>query len=303
MKEWSGLKMKKTFSNLGYFLREAKTLIKLNLMSNVLSVISTGLIFFIFAMVVSGWWISSQVIQLIQDEAEINIYFDENLGDRDVLLLLDRINEVEGVREARKIEQDEAHNRMVDILGKEAEVLKYFDESPFSPFIEAGIDIDKIDSIIGDINSYPGINHIRDNREVLYKIHDITRISKALGYLVVLAVGITTLMIISHITRQGIYNNKEQINTLRLLGAPETFIATPFLMGGFLLNLAGGILASVLSGLTLKEIYFQMAGPLPFIPLPPRRDLVSMLVSLTIVFSGGLGILGSFVGLVSLRNN
>lgn len=293
----------KCFYNAGYFLKETTTMIRLNLLSHIFSLFSTGLIFFILAMVISGWWVSNQVIEAIQGEAEINIYFDESMDNTGAIQLVERIRDIEGVREARIVDENEALGRMEDILGKEARVLEYFDDNPFSSFIEVKIHLEAMDSIMEKLNSMAGIEHIRDNREVLERLRNMGRVLRILGYIVVAGVGISTLVIISHIIRLGIYNNREQINTLRLLGAPEAFIAFPFLLEGLLVTLGGGILAAALGVFTLREVYIQMAGPLPFIPLPPRENLVTGLIILIPSLGAVLGLVGSLFGLLSARGN
>ena len=295
--------MKKYFYNIGYFIKEAKTIIRMNLLSNIITLFSTALILFILAIVISGWRVSNQVIEAIEKEAEINVYFDESLSDDDVMQLLEKIKDIDGVRSARVVDESEAYNKMVEILGKEAQVLEYFDDNPFSSFIEVRIYLEKMDSISKKLEEQKGIEHVRDNKKALDRLNDISDILKVLGYFVVSAVGITTLVIISHIIRLGIYNNKEQINTMRLLGAPNSFIAFPFLLGGFLLTMGGGILAAVPVGLVLKQIYAKMSGPLPFIPLPPLGALVKGIVLIIIFISGILGLIGSFIGLSSARDN
>ena len=295
--------MTNIYYNIGYYLKEAKTIIRLNLLSNILSLFSTGLIFFILAMVISGWWVSSEVIEAIQGEAEINVHFEESLEGVDALQLAKEIKDVEGVREVRVVGQEEAYGRMVEILGEEARVLEFFDDNPFSPFIEVKIYLDQINPVLEKVVSIKGIEHVRDNREILDRLHNFARVLKLLGYLAVVAVGISTLVIISHMIRLGIYNNREQINTLRLLGAPEAFIAFPFLLVGVLLTLGGGLVASAMSAFALKQVYAQMSGPLPFIPLPPLEIILGELVLLVIVLSASLGVVGSLLGLSSERSN
>lgn len=293
--------MKNILYNLGYFLKEVKTIIRLNALSNFFSFLSTALIFFILATVISGWWVSSQVVEAIQGEAEISVYYEEGIGNDGAIQLVDKFKSIEGVREARLVDEDEAYMRMVEILGKDALVLEYFDENPFSSFIEVKIHIEEMSSILNKLGAISGIEHVRDNREVLERLQGIARALSLIGYLVVTAVGITTLVIIAHIIRMGIYDNKEQINTLRLMGASEVFIGFPFLLEGLVLTLGGGILASVLEAFTIKYIYARMAGPLPFIPLPSQEVLVSGLFILVISLSVILGVLGSIFGLSSAR--
>lgn len=293
--------MKYLFYNLGYFLKEVKTIIRLNALSNFFSLLSTALIFFILAMVISGWWVSSQVVEAIQGEAEISVYYEESIGDVGAMQLVDRLKSIEGVKESRLVDESEAYDRMVDILGKDALVLEYFDENPFSSFIEVKIHIEEMSAVLNELGTISGIEHVRDNREILERLRDIARALSLIGYLVVTAVGITTLVIIAHIIRTGIYDSKEQINTLRLMGAPEVFIGFPFVLEGLALTLGGGILASALAVVTLKYAYAQMAGPLPFIPLPPQGFIITNIIILVMSLSIILGILGSAFGLSSAK--
>ncbi len=291
--------------NAGYFLNEVKTMIRLNVFSTTLTILSTGLIFYILAMILSGWWVSSYVIKVVQGEAEINVYLNEGIVNStpEVQLMMERINGIEGVRAVRLVNQEEAYQRMAEVLGKEAKVLEKFEENPFSAFVELKINLEAIDSVLDQLNQLVGVEHIRDNRDVLDRLRHIAGVLRLIGILVVVAVGISTLVIISHIIRLGIANNKEQINTLRLLGAPERFIALPFLLEGLVLTLGGGILAVALAAFSLNYLYAQLAGPLPFIPLPPREGLVAGMGIVVLSLSAVLGIVGSLLGLPSVKND
>lgn len=288
-------------NNLGYFLKETRTIIKLNFFSNILSVFSMGFIFFILLMVISGGWISSQMVTLIQEEAEISIYYDEDLEETKLNQLIEEIKAVGGINDVTMVSQEEAYNRMEKIMGKDASVLELFDKNPFNSFIEAGIDIDKVDSIVNKVELIDRVEYVRDNRNVLNRLKSISNIVNLLGSLVVAAVGVSTLVITSHIIRQGIYNNKEEINTLRLLGAPESFIVLPFIMVGLILTLGAGILATVMGTITLKYVYLQIAGPLPFIPLPALDSLYKAIPIFTIILCLVIGLFGSIFGIKSAK--
>ncbi|SDY42916.1 cell division protein FtsX [Proteiniborus ethanoligenes] len=288
-------------NNLGYFLKETRTIIKLNFFSNILSVFSMGFIFFILLMVISGGWLSSQMVTLIQEEAEISIYYDEDLEETKLNQLIEEIKAIGGINDVTMVSQEEAYNRMEKIMGKDASVLELFDKNPFNSFIEAGIDIDKVDSIVNKVELIDRVEYVRDNRNVLNRLKSISNIVNLLGSLVVAAVGVSTLVITSHIIRQGIYNNKEEINTLRLLGAPESFIVLPFIMVGLILTLGAGILATVMGTITLKYVYLQIAGPLPFIPLPALDSLYKAIPIFTIILCLVIGLFGSIFGIKSAK--
>ncbi|NLW21935.1 MAG: hypothetical protein GXY88_01555 [Tissierellia bacterium] len=293
--------MRSTIYNIGYFLKEAKTIFKVDLLSNIFSILSIGLIFFILALVISGWGISNYVIGIIEKEAEINVYFREDMRDPDIIELIKEIESIEGIGKAVFVSQEEAYNRMVEILGSEAAILELFDENPFSPFIEVQIHIEEVDSILEELEKIEEVEHIRDNKRVIDRLQNIVFILKIIGLLAVVAVGISTLVVISHIIRQGIYNNREQINTLELLGAPEFFIGFPFFLEGLFLTIMGGLIASLLLVITIRYGYSQMGIALTFIPLPSKDILTNNMVIFIMASSGVLGAVGSLFGLMSSR--
>ncbi len=295
--------MKNIFYNWKYFLGEVKTSIRINLITNLFSLICIGLIFFILAIVVSGWWVSGNVVEAIQKEAEISVYYSDSLSKYEGLQLAERISYVQGVRNAEIITEQEAHSRMVKILGSEAHILEVFDDSPFTSFIEVNIDLDKTEVILEELNLISGIEHIRDNREVLTQLQQIVQVLSLIGYLGIIAVSSSTLIITSHIIRLGIYSRREQINTLRLLGAPEFFIAFPFLLEGLIISLSGGITAVILIIGSIKFIYSHISSALIFIPLLPAERLILGLSVLTLSLSMIFGIIGSSIGFLAAKKS
>ncbi|NLI91316.1 MAG: hypothetical protein GX434_03685 [Peptococcaceae bacterium] len=295
--------MKNINSNGVYFLKEAITVFRLNLLSNILSLFSIALIFFMFAMMFSGWRVSNHVAEALQTEAEINVYYNKSIGTEGALQLAGQIEGIYGVKEARLVNESEAYNRMEKILGEESKVLKVFDENPFSSYLEVKIDLEQTDLVLKGLKILPGIEHVRNNRDVLDRVRSIAGTIRIFGTMVLLAVAICTMVIVSHMIRQGIEQNKEQINTLRLLGAPEMFIGSPFLLEGLLLTLGGAAISGLAAALTIRQINFQMASTLPFMPLPSAGVLTHQML-LAIGFLGiVLGIAGSFLGLASARKS
>jgi len=287
--------------NIDYYFKEVKTIIKIDFLSNFLSLLSMGLIFLILGISISGSWVLKDIVQLIKGESEISIYYDENIKEDELSHLLESISKIDGIGEINLVSKDEAYERMERILGKEASVMGYFEENPFSPFIEANIDLDKIDDLLIELSKFEKIEYIRNNRDVLEKINDLSRIINLLSYIIIIGVGISTVIIISHIIRQGIYNNKDAINTLRLLGAPDYFIGLPFLMVGLFLTLGSGVLASILNLLAYISLVPKILSSMPFIPLSLDNNLTMRTTLILVIFGGFLGILGSLIGIRSIK--
>lgn len=291
--------MKNVVYNIGYFFNEAKTLFRIDLLSNMLSIISIGLIFFILSLVISGWDIMNFTIEVIEKEAEINVYYKEGLSDEDISRLIDNIKAIDGVGNVEMVDEEESYSRMKEILGDEAHILELFEDNPFSPFIEVQINISDSDNILNQLHDIENIDFIRDNKSVIDRLKDIVSVFEVIGLLAVIAVGVSTLMVVSHIIRQGIYNNRDEINTLKLLGAPQIFIDFPFLVEGLFLTLTGGIIASIILFILLNYGYGQVEMAIPFIPLPSADNIIRRIVMFIIVTSGILGIVGSLLGVAN----
>ena len=293
--------MKTLLYNLGYFVSEAVRTIRLHPFSNLFSVIATGLIFFLLGMVIAGWFVGDQLIAKLNEEAEVSAYFSEVTDVTKQQTIVEAVKSLPSVLDAHYITEDEARSRMDEVLGEEAGILELFEKNPFEPFIEIRINLNDIDTVLANVRNLEGIDYVRDNREVLGQVKRFTEGFKLVGSLVIIAVGVTTIIIISHMIRQGIYNNREQINTLRLLGAPESFIGIPFILAGLLLTLAGGLLATISVVAIINIGFTQLGGLMPFIPLPSKLELVSNISLLLVGISLLLGMLGSMLGLTSIE--
>ncbi len=285
------------FRNIGYFFKEAAKVLWMNKVSNFFSLLGAILVLFLFGLVVSGWRISDRFVEMLQKEAEISAYFEENTGAGEAEELVGFIKTMDGVWDARFVGTEEARMRMQEVLGEEAHILELFEQNPFEAFIEVRIDLGKMDNILEQVKHLKGIAYVRDNREILRQLQDISRVLEVLMVLMIAAVGVTTMVIISHMVRQAIYQNKDHIYTLRLLGAPDRFIGFPYLLVGMLLTLLGGCLASLSIVLLLREAYGRMGGILPFIPLPSLQELAMWPAIAIMGFSIVLGLLGSVFGI------
>jgi len=293
--------MKNIIYNMGYFFKETIRMFRMNWLSYIISLICTGLILFISGMTFSGWRVSDQLVTILQNEAEISVYSELDLGTGKALELVDAIKNIDGVSDARLVGEAEAYSRMEEVLGDEAHILGLFDENPFQAYIEVRINVAEMDPVLEKIANLEGVDYVRDNKEVLERIKSILDGLMLLGYLIFAAVGITTLVIISHIIRQGIYNNKDQINTLRLLGAPGSFIGFPFVLSGLFLTLGGGVLAAGILILLINKMYIYMSGSLTFIPLPLKNELIYTVVIFILSVSFILGFFGSISGLAASK--
>lgn len=284
--------------NLPYFFKEAGTLAKKDLSSYMLSSLSLVMIFFVLAMTAGIGYSMSFMSASLQSEAEISVYYDPGTDPDQIALDLEKI---EGVNEVLLIPADEAKDKMVQLLGDDSKILSLFDYNPFSEYLEVNIQLDKSETIADTAGLINGVSYVRDNREVLDKLKDISSAFNLSGILIIIAVGAATVVLTSHIIRQGIYLNRDAIGTLKLLGAPDGFIYFPFVINGVLLSGSSGLLSLAITVMATSKIYNVLTGSLPFLVLPDQRFMTTGLIIFTISTALALGIAGSLIGIGSTK--
>ncbi len=259
--------MRNRMNNAGYFIGEVKTIFRLSGFSGVLSLLSLVMIFFVLQLAMAGWWVSNALMSALKEEAEISVYYGAELNGDAIEALKGGVAAIDGVRSVSAVSAGEAYARMSEIMGKDAVVLASFDKNPFDAFLEVRIDLEKLSGIPTAVEKLKGVEYVRDNRTVLDKLSRIAAAVTALGAIVVMAVSAATFIITSHIIREGVHSNREQITTLKLLGAPDWFINAPFVIEGVLLTLAAASLSGAVFALLIRRMAVFMADSLPFLPM------------------------------------
>lgn len=286
--------------NLGYYLREVKTIFFMNGFSSVLSMISLIMIFFIVMLAAGSWRISTDLVEALRNEAEINVYYDTGIGFES---LKTSIQKIDGVQNVRHVDAQTAYKKMSEILGQDAAVLSNFEENPFEPYLEIGIDLDLLIPVVSGIEALPGVIYVRDNQTILEKVASLARVISGLGLFVAAAVGTATFIVTSHIIREGIHSNREQIMTLKLLGAPNRFIYFPFVLEGILVTTVSGVIAVALFVGFVQFFAQQMAGVFTFVPAVDHGGILRMISLGMILASVGLGLAASLFGLKMVKNH
>jgi len=182
---------------------------------------------------------------------------------------------------------------MQELLDTEAGLLQAFDGfNPFASFFEVRVVPEQAAQVAEAAASLPGVERVRDNKEVLSRLVSLTWAVKWVGAVVTIAVGVVVMVVISNIVRLGIYSRREEIEIIKLLGASEWFVATPFILEGTIIGGLGGLI-SILTLLGLYPgLYALLHRSLPFVPFihwsATLKPLSLIVVALGICF-GGLG--------------
>ncbi len=288
--------MRKQIGNTGYYFREAGTIFKLNGFSTFLSVLSLFFIFFIAMLAISGWYISDVLMSEMENESDINVYYEENMDSAALSKLKASLESVKGVRSVRAVSAEEAYDMMADMLGREADMLSVFDENPLEAFYEVNIEPLELDHVLTEIDKLPNVAFVRDNRSILEVLGNISTAVSLIGFVVVFAVAVSTPLITLYIIRSGVSAHSHQISTLRLLGAPNRHINIPFLIVGTITTLTAAVPAAALYLVAVKTFSGLIGGNMLFLPAVDVKTFNLLLICAVLLYSILAGITSSLIG-------
>lgn len=144
------------------------------------------------------------------------------------------------------------------------------------------------DAIVEALSGAPGVEDVVDQRKYLQPIFDTLNAASFT------AIGIAGLMLIAAVLliattiRLSAFSRRRELGIMRLVGASNRFIQTPFVLEGVVASLIGSVVAS---GAVVSIVHFFVQGYLNAVPSStPFVGLSDALIVVPILIVGGAGL-------------
>lgn len=265
--------------NIDYY---AKEIMGLFGRKSIMAILSTTFLLLLCIALTTAFFIGKEFGARFAEEANIAVFYD-----RDFKLdhLVRSIQSLDGVVSVEKVTREEAFEEMKAYLGEERSILERLGENPFDPYLRVRVSIGIAEEELDRISQMPFVSHVRDNREVIYKIRDITNTLAVVGLAIVL-ISFSTLALISYyVAAENLHAKSEYIGILKSLKAPYAFIIRPFLWYSVLINFVSGSLATLSSHFAMSFVRIETVVRYDFIGI--GFCVLSVLVGVLATLSGG----------------
>ncbi len=200
-------------------------------------------------------------LEQIQEKVDINVYLKPDVKEENILKMQEELNLLSEVKETKYISQNNAlenfrirHND--DQLTLQA--LGELDKNPFGATIsviaENTSQYKNIASFlnenykVGDVNGNSIIDKINffQNREAIDRLSNIINSTQRLGFAMIIALAILSILIMFNTTRLAIYTAKDEIAVMRLVGASNSYIRLPFVVEGVMHGIISTVIVLIL---------------------------------------------------------
>ena len=179
----------------------------------------------------------------MEQQNRVLVYVEESYDTAEAKSVGSRINLIENVREAVFMSREEAGRRFIEQQGGGA-AYEGIDASTFRDrFIVTLEDNSKMSETVEQIRQIQGVASISDRPELAEGFTTIQRILNIASAAIILVLLVVSLFMISNTIKLAMYDRRDEIAIMKMIGATNRFIRFPYFVEGFLIGVISGAVA------------------------------------------------------------
>jgi len=200
------------------------------------------------------------------DDLRLTIYLEEEPVLEMQSQLVRKITNFNQVEEIRFTSRDDAYSRLATQLGDNVDVLDDLDPSFLPPSIEVYpkkslSSLAQIKRFSEYLSTLPGAIKVQYGQEWIERFNYFTKLLRIIVLLSGALLILTTTFMVAYTIRLAVVARQAELEILRLLGATNGYIRTPFLIEGFLQGLLGSTLGLSALFFLFRWIELHFSGP------------------------------------------
>ena len=291
-------------TQLTYVFKEAFS----NLGRNALVVLGAILAVFIsltltFGTLVFGEIVRVNTLQWAQD-VRVIAFLQDDISPDATQELENEVASWPQVQDVFYVSKAEAYDEAVILFSNNEALLNTLEENPDvlpASLRVQPVDPEDYDLIVTRLESTPGVYEVRSADDAIDAMIALRDGLQIMFWLLAIALGVAAVALIANTIHMAIYARREEIEIMRLVGASNWFVRTPFLIEGALEGLIGGALA-VTFVVVAQQLSVDRLEDLPdWINLAIQNDFLLRQGALVLLFGVLAGLIGSSLSLAVHR--
>ena len=266
--------------------------------AKITSIVSVTLVLLLLGLTVLTFFLGKGISSYVKENMSFSVMLTEDVTDSEISNLRKRLDSMPFVKSSLFISKEEAKQQLIEDLGEDPEDLLGY--NPATDCIEIYLhsnyaNSDSLTYVSQQIKAQTNVDDLLYRQEALDLVNsNLARISAILLVLSLVLLFISFTLIRNTI-RLSIYSKRFIINTMRLVGATNSFIRRPFIVRNIVDGIFAGLLANVLIIGLLYYIGEQYAD---LRTIMPTTDLIYVFSTVIV-----LGIIITYLSTIFAVNN
>jgi cell division transport system permease protein len=252
--------------------------------------------------------ISQFLIAELEAKIDISVYFKEDSPEEEILKAEDELSKMSEVKEIEYISQEMAREKFIQKHKDNPLLMASLEEIGENPFL-ASLNIkaqkpEQYETLANFLENSDFKNYIEEpidyyqRKPIIDKLSSITSVINKAGIGISIILVAISFLVAFNTIRLAIFNQREEISIMRLVGASNWFIRAPFLIQGII----SGFFATLITVLIFFLICWGLGPKLEiFLPGFNLQNFFFqnfwILFSIQLLTGMGLSILSSFIAL------
>lgn len=271
------------------------------------TVLSLAAIFILILTVLSATAIftahdfSGILVRNIEDRVDITVEFHLTAPEESILTIQETLLEMEGIRQVEYISRDVALERFIahnrDNYALMQTLTEVGNPLPASFNIKAD-DMETYNEAVILLEQQEIVDQIDYlvKQNVLDKVFAMTSLIQKSAIVLALVLGFASFVIVLNTILLAIYNRREEISVMRLMGTPRWFVEGAFLVQGALIGFVSSIIAFILTIVIFASTSPRVENYLQDFSLIDYFTTNLWTIFLIQIITGiGLGVIASFI--------
>ena len=239
------------------------------------------------------------MVEELNKTNEILVFIDETLSDAEAKSIGTKINVIENVHQATFVTREEAlanfiadHQDSTAFNGVAAEDLRH-------RFVVVLQDNKQISQTVAQIRQISGVADIRAEYELAEGFSTMENVIRIVSVAIISVLLVVSLLIISNTVKLAMYDRRDEIAIMKMVGATNGFIRLPFVVEGFTLGMMGALLAFGLEWLMYDALATRVskADTLQLFTFVPFQQLLYPMIGVFCMAGLFVGIVGSWTSI------
>ena len=194
-------------------------------------------------------------IDEVGDESQVVIFLDESLTTEQINGIHQQLFQIQNIKNVSYESKEMALQNYLESMGENASLFSDVTSDVLrNSFIFNIKDLSKFDQTIFEVEKIEGISRIRERREVVDRINDISQVILMLAFWIIAIFIVISILVITNTVKVSVYSRRIEINIMKYVGATDAFIQMPYFIEGIIIGILAGILTLILTYFTYTNI-------------------------------------------------
>lgn len=291
-------------NNLGYLFKEgAKGIFLHGFMSFAAVCVTVACLLIVGSFSILVYNMNIMVDDLNQTN-EILVYVDERLSEAEAKSIGTRLNRIDNVLQAKFVSREEAlkdfvedHDEDEAFAGVQAEDLRH-------RFVVTLEDNTLMAQTVDMIEAIPGVAKISAAFELAEGFTTLQNVLHIASIAVISVLLVVSLLIISNTVKLAMYDRRDEIAIMKMVGATNGFIRLPYVVEGFTLGMVGAAIGFFLNWGLYDALVQRVeeVDSLQLFDFVPFTDLLIPMIATFCAAGLFVGIVGSWTSIRKFLN-